>query len=143
VVSADGDAASLARLISQHLRAGARLLYLAGEDRACGLAAELAEAGIAVTTCVAYRAKAASELPGIAHEALEAGEIDGVLHFSRRSAAIYVDCTKAAGLLDKALAPAQFCLSQAVAEPLSAAGAARVLIARHPREADLLDLVTV
>jgi uroporphyrinogen-III synthase len=139
VISAEGDAGDLARLIRTHLRGGARLLYLAGEDRSGDLAGSLAGGGIKVSTAEIYRARAAPELPAEATEALRAGRIDAVLHFSRRSARIYLDC--AAGMTGQALAPAHYCLSRQVAEPLTAAGAAKVRIAPRPTEADLLALI--
>jgi uroporphyrinogen-III synthase len=143
VAAADGDVASLIDLIKRHHGAGARVLYLAGEDRAGDLAGGLAAGGIGVTTTVVYRAKSVSGLPGAVHEALIAGRLDGVLHFSRRTTAAYVELAAAAGILDQALAPVQFCLSEQVAAPLLTAGAAKVRIAGRPREADLLDLVTI
>ncbi len=47
-----------------------------------------------------YRAIAATGLPPAAADALASG-IDGVLHFSRRSAEAYVDAARAAGMLAK------------------------------------------
>ncbi len=64
--------------------------------------------------------------------ALAAGEIDGVLHFSRRSAEAYLDCAAAAGIGAAALAPTHYCLSPQVAEPLTAAGAPNILVASRP-----------
>jgi uroporphyrinogen-III synthase len=140
VISAEGDVGDLTRLIRTHLHGGAQLLYLAGEDRSGNLAGNLAGGGIKVSTAVIYRACAASALPAEAREALRAGHIDAVVHFSRRSARIYLDC--AARMIDKALAPAHYCLSRQTAEPLTAAGATTVRIAPRPTEADLLALIT-
>jgi len=69
------------------------------------------------------------------------GLIDGVLHFSRRSAESYLACARAAGILDRALTPSHYCLSQAVAEPLATAGAARIRVAKRPSETALIGLV--
>jgi uroporphyrinogen-III synthase len=73
--------------------------------------------------------------------AVERGQIDAVLHFSRRSADNFVAAAKAAGLMTQALAPRQLCLSQPVAEPLRAAGAHDIAIASRPDEAALLKLL--
>ena len=54
---------------------------------------------------------------------------------------IYLDCAKAAGVLERALAPVHFCLSPQVAEPLLAAGAGKVRIAPSPEETALINLV--
>ena len=67
--------------------------------------------------------------------------IDGVLHYSRRSAEAYLAAARQAGLLEAALNnPVHYCLSARVAEPLRLAGAARLRIAARPDEAALLDL---
>jgi uroporphyrinogen-III synthase len=130
VSSADGDARDLAKLATQRFAGTTRpLLYLAGEDRS----AEIAVPGVAVRTVVVYRAAKASALPA---EALAAGRIDGVLHFSRRSVEAYVDCG------GDVLNPVHFCMSGRAAEPLRLAGASRIEIAARPDEASLLALVT-
>ena len=59
----------------------------------------------------------------------------------RRSAEAYLDCATGAGLVERALSPVHFCLSQPIAEPLLRAGAANVRIAARPDEAALLDLI--
>lgn len=138
VHSAGGDAQDLARTAASRL-AGSRsvLLYLAGEDRARDLSGALG--GLIVRTVVIYRAVKATSLPSEVQAALAENRIDGVLHFSQRTAEAYVACAQSAGLLDKALAPLHFCLSARVAGPL--ARAPNIRIAARPEEAALLDLV--
>jgi uroporphyrinogen-III synthase len=139
VTSADGDVTALARLVRARLAGAARVLYLAGEERSGDLAGDLAE--FEVRTVAVYRAIGAASLPGAAHAALTAGALGGVLHFSRRSAEIYLNAAHAAGMLAAALAPLHYCLSAQVAEPLAAAGANDVRIAARPDEASLLALI--
>jgi uroporphyrinogen-III synthase len=135
--------------LTQRLRAWAQaeplgrdpLLYLAGEDRSGDLPGALGAAGQSVTTVVVYRAIKADRFPHAIAAALAAGQIEGVLHFSRRSAEAYMDCARAGGILAQALAVVHFCLSAAIAEPLSVAGAKRTRIAARPEEAALLELV--
>ena len=141
IASAHGNEQALAQLIGDRVLRGKKILYLVGEDRAGDLAVAVAPHGVRVETVVVYRAVAAERLPDAAAAALRAGEVNGVLHFSRRSAVIYLDCAKAAGVLDSALRPFHYCLSQAVAEPLVASGASRVMVAQSPEENALLDLV--
>jgi uroporphyrinogen-III synthase len=141
VASADGNERALAQLIGGRHDDGIKILYLAGEDRAGDLAAAVAPQGVRVDTVVVYRAVAARHLTPAIAAALKAGAIDGVTHFSRRSAAVYLDCARAAGVLDSALTPFHYCLSQAVAGPLIAAGARQVAVAKSPEENALLDLV--
>jgi uroporphyrinogen-III synthase len=141
VTSADGSAGDLARLVAGRVAGGSPLLYLAGTDRAHDLAAELAPWGIAVRTVEIYRAHAAKEFPAEVAAALRAGEIEGVLHFSRRSAETFVRCAERAGAVAAALEPRQFCISAAAAEPLARAGAANIRIAAQPDEDALVALI--
>lgn len=141
VISADGDGHDLARLAAARFAGtGAPLLYLAGEDRARDLVGELAERGLTAHAVVIYRAAKAEHFPQPARAALEAGRLDGVLHFSGRSVESYLDCARE--LLERALAPVHYCLSARAAAPLKAAGAMRIRIAERPDEASLLALVT-
>src|SRR5260370_572938 len=96
------------------------LLYLTGEHRAGDL--ELAPSAAAIVTAVVYRMAKVERFPASVATALAQGQIDGALHFSRRSAQAYIDCAGRAGLLGRALDPLHFCLSRQVAEPLVAQG---------------------
>ena len=137
VQSADGDGEDLSRLAAARFAgASAPLLYLAGDERARDIASELS--GITVKTVVVYRAVKVTELPPNVQAALGEGRLDGVLHFSLRSAEAFVAGARGAGLLDKALALFHYCLSPRVAGPLG--GAAAIRIAARPEEAALLDL---
>jgi uroporphyrinogen-III synthase len=140
VTCADGDARDLAHLVATRMKPGTPLLYLAGEDRSGDLAGDLSARGFAVQTAIIYRAVAAASLPGVAADALTSG-LDGVLHFSRRSAQAYVDAARATDMLAAALRPVHYCLSAQVAEPLAAAGAADIRIAPRPAEAALIALI--
>jgi uroporphyrinogen-III synthase len=144
VTAAGGDVRELAT----SLRAWAHrdgsdnpLLYLAGEDRSGDLAGALADDGRIVHTAIVYRAVKTEAFPPAVAAALAAGQIDGVLHFSRRSAQAYLDCARAAALLDKAVATMHYCLSAQIAEPLAAAGAKTIRIAVRPEETALLELI--
>jgi uroporphyrinogen-III synthase len=137
VQSASGDARDLVRLAAGRF-AGGRLLYLCGEHRAADLGAALGDAGIAVATVAVYRMKAAEHFPPGVAESLAGGRVDGVLHYSRRTAEAYLACAQAGGLLAPALAPLHYALSAAVAAPLRAAGAKHLHVAATPDEAALL-----
>jgi uroporphyrinogen-III synthase len=139
VVSAQGALDDLVRLVAARF-ANARLLYLAGEDRAGDLAAELAGHRIKVETAVVYRAVAATTLPPEVAQALGANQLDAVLHYSRRSAATLLQLAAAAGAVNTLLGLAHYCLSDAVAVPLREAGARRIAVAPHPGESSLFGL---
>lgn len=141
VISADGDADALAALIVGMLPPESALLYLAGEDRAGDLAAMLGSQNISVQTAVVYRAIPARALPAAVREKLMAGTIDGMLHFSRRSAQTFIAAAQAGEGWDNSLKCHHFCLSMQVAEPLVEAGARHIHVAATPDEAAVLDLV--
>jgi uroporphyrinogen-III synthase len=141
VHSADGDVRDLVSLVARKQSATAPLLYLAGEERTADLTAELGRRGLAVRTVVVYRALAAERFPPTAEQAIAAGELDGVLHFSRRSAAAFINCAGAADLGERALRLTHYCLSAQVAAPLADAGAATIRLAQRPEEEALLALI--
>jgi uroporphyrinogen-III synthase len=138
VHSADGDKDDLGRLLAASRAGDDRpLLYLAGEDRS----GDFVLGHAAVRTVVVYRAvKVACFSPAV-EAALAERRLDGVLHFSRRSAQAYLDCAGRADMLESALAPLQYCLSRPVSEPLAAAGAVGIRVAQRPEEAALIDLL--
>lgn len=139
VKSADGDARDLVRmLVAQRMPDKAPMIYLTGEDRAADLVSELSAHGIGAEVRIVYRSITAPFPPALIG-ALAAGEIDAVLHFSRRSAENYVVEAKNAGIAGPALTVMHFCLSAQVAEPLAAAS--RIFIAARPDEGALMELL--
>ncbi|MBI3702915.1 MAG: uroporphyrinogen-III synthase [Rhizobiales bacterium] len=142
VTTAGGDVRDLVRLIAErHADVAGPLLYLAGEDRAADLIGELGVRGTAAEMRVVYRALTAPFPPQLI-AALKAGEIDAVLHFSKRSADNYLSGAGSAGVAKQALAVKHLCLSAQIAAPLTKAGAVHVAVAVRPDEAALIDLVS-
>ena len=130
----------LINLVASRLKPPARLLYVAGEERAGDLAGALRARNFEVDPVVAYRLVGAKLLPEPAAAAL-GGDIDGVLHFSRQSAAAFINAARNSRLLEAALTkPVHFCISEQVAAPLRAAGAANIRVATRPDEQGLLEL---
>ncbi|MBV9348825.1 MAG: uroporphyrinogen-III synthase [Pseudolabrys sp.] len=140
VLVGGGDAQALVGTITSHVKSAAPLLYLAGEERAADLGAALAAHDIGVTTAVIYRA-ARLAFPAALLEALQTGAAGTVLHYSRRTAESYLAGARAAGVTNAALALRHLCLSEAIAQPLLAAGAADVAFAARPDEAALFALL--
>jgi uroporphyrinogen-III synthase len=138
VHSADGDKDDLADVLrARHGEAFGPLLYLAGEERA----GDLAAGGLSMVTVVTYRAVKVQHFPPEVAAALVRRALDGVLHFSARSAQAYLDCASREGILEAALAPVHVCISRQVAQPLAAAGAAAIRIAPRPDEAAMIEFV--
>jgi uroporphyrinogen-III synthase len=142
VASAEGDVDDLAGLIAAKTGdVDLPLIYFAGSDRAGDLAGAMGRAGRAVETVIAYRAVIVGDFEAGVRVAIAGGGIDGVLHYSARTANAFIAAANAAGIMDSAMKIRHFCLSSQAAAPLAAAGAAAVDIAGAPNEAALLALV--
>jgi uroporphyrinogen-III synthase len=140
VRSADGDVKALAALIAgSGLPVGTRIAHIGGEERAGDLGALVASDRISVDTVVVYRMVPLAELPELVAAALAAGSIAAVLHYSPRSAQVFLELAKAGGLLDQAAKIRHICLSTQIAAPLRSAFEARITVARQPTESSLLE----
>lgn len=138
--AAGENAGELAQqVLLRRLPSGARLFYLAGSPRRPELEITLTAAGHRVQVLERYRMARVPTLPPQAAEALAAGTLDAVLHFSAESALAFFALADQAALGQAALKPRHLCLSAAVAEALPAAAGRR--IAARPREVDLLTLL--
>jgi uroporphyrinogen-III synthase len=135
----DGDVKALEAVLREAVEG--RVLYLAGEDRAGDLGVAPLSDALTVETVVIYRAAALDALPHEALAALAGGEIDAILHYSARSASVFVDLAKKVDVWPAACKAAQLCLSAQVAKPLIAAGAFTVQTATTPDEAALFALI--
>lgn len=141
VKSAAGDASDLSRAAPARFSdKQSAILYAAAEDRAADTDM-LVLKGIQVRTVVVYRMAKASAFPPDVAAALTGGNLDGVLHYSRRSAEAYLGCVASVG--QAALGPTHYCLSAEVAKPLLTAGTDRIRIALRPDEPALFDLLTL
>lgn len=137
--SAGGAVADLAALVTGELApTEGPVLYAAGEDQAGDLAGRLTTLGFSVDEVVVYKAQARTRLSGVAAEALKAGEVDGILFFSRRSAEGFAAALRLEGLSPLGARVACFCLSASVAEAVAAISSGRVLIAEKPDQISLL-----
>lgn len=131
------DLATLAPILSEV--AAGRLLHIAGVDRSGDLAALSGRDGI--ETIEVYRAEILERLPPAAHAALAEDRVDGVLHFSRRSAQAFFALAGEAGLGGTATHIRQFCIAPGVAEIARAAFCSRIYVAEHPQEDAMIDLI--
>lgn len=141
VVSAEGDSLALAQKIAQQLPKGTRLLYPCGQDRAGDLVGELAARGLVAEPLVLYRTKVIAALDPAVVAALKKGAIDGVLFFSPKTAAGFVTLVGAAGLLGACQKLDAFVLSPAIAEAAAKVTWRRMIIAKRPDAAALLDAI--
>jgi uroporphyrinogen-III synthase len=133
-----------AKALIVHLRVDSpdarSVLYLAGGHRKPDIEAAAREIGLELNILETYVAREISSLSEEAERALRAGALNGVLHYSRRSAELFIALAQRAELWSQATKLPHFALSRDVEEPLAAAGA-RTKVAAHPDEDHLLALL--
>lgn len=113
-----------------------KILYLAGRERRADLESRLGEAGWRVELVEVYAARPVAAWPKKIVDALAAGEVDGVLHYSPRSAGLALPLMcEARGRIR------HFCLSPAVALACAEIPADKVFVASQPTEDCLLSLL--
>jgi len=108
----------LAQQIAAAMPGPTRWLYLAGHDRKPDLEAALERQGFPVDVAVTYEARAMDALSEEVRQALAHGDADAVLHFSPRSARLFMDCAARAGLAQQADGLRHVCISQEAAADL-------------------------
>jgi uroporphyrinogen-III synthase len=130
-----------ALIVRLRARAGLnRALYLAGRDRKPDIEIAAKKIGLQLDLVETYVARQASILTQQAQDALRGRELDAALHYSRRSAELFIALARAAGLWSGAQKLRHFALSADVAEPLIAAGL-KTVSASRPDEDHLLSLL--
>ncbi|MCW0181501.1 MAG: uroporphyrinogen-III synthase, partial [Zavarzinia sp.] len=142
VRNADGDVEALTDLARRTLDPGAgRLIHAAGASLAGDLAGRLTALGFDVERVTLYDSQPARALPDEIRESLMAGDFEGILFFSPRTAATFVTLTRNGLPKPDFSGRTAYCLSAAVADALAPLGFGRVLVAAHPTEADLRALL--
>jgi uroporphyrinogen-III synthase len=142
VRTGDGDARALADLVAHEFEPAAGvILYPAARDRAARIDETLTAMGFSVRRIEAYRASAATHF-GVATEvAVRQGALDGVLLYSRRTAAAFLACAAAAGLTPQLTALTFFAISAEAATPLRALPGLAVRVATRPDGESLFALL--
>jgi uroporphyrinogen-III synthase len=142
VRAAEGDVQALDALAARLLDpAKGPLLHAAGSVLAGDLKAMLEARGFEVERAVLYEAEKRA-LPETVLDALKAGEIDGVLFFSPRTAGQFAALMREAGLASSLGRATAYCLSAAVAGELGGLSFAETRIAASPSLDALLALIS-
>lgn len=141
VVVTSDDAASLLRDLRAWSPKMRRVLFLAGVDRKRRIETALAGDGCEVTVAEVYVARPVDTIDPQISQALRDGAVDAVLHFSRRSASLFVDLAKGAGLDAALRAMRHFCLSADVALGLAKIEPTQALWPERPVTVELLRLL--
>jgi uroporphyrinogen-III synthase len=136
-----GTGAKLAKLIAREFEPSrGALVHLSGETIAFDLKSALEAVGFTVRRFVLYRAVPGAALPAQALSLLKAGELDGIILMSPRTAKTFAELAVSHGLVTQASGLVCYCLSEAVAEAVRPLGS-KIRVAARPREEDVLALV--
>ena len=142
VVTGAGTGAELVGHVVSALDPAAGLvLHLAGDTLAGNLRGELEGHGFRLEQPVVYRMVAARAFSDDAIEQLAMGEIEGVVLMSPRTAAVYAELVRKAGLTATIRPLPHFCLSAAVARRLEPLGDVVKHVADRPRLEEVLALI--
>lgn len=137
-----GDGRALAEVIAAERDPGAgALVHLCGAEVRPGLAEALLARGFCYRAEVVYRAEPATTLSEGLERWLRRGLLEAALFFSPRSAKVFSDLVRVAGLGGGIAGAAALCLSAAVAANLRDLPWRTVRIAARPDQAALLGLL--
>jgi uroporphyrinogen-III synthase len=136
VTSAHGNLENLVERIAGAKFAGP-VFYPAARERAGNLGKALAAHGLMAITSEMYSMAPSEKLSSPVRIALEAGDLDAGLFYSRRTAETFIALTST---LSERTKLCLLCLSEAVAAPFLKAHLLRVSLAEHPSEEAMLSL---
>jgi uroporphyrinogen-III synthase len=119
----------------------AAIAHIMGEHMAFDIVGALARDGFSVRSATVYGMEACAGFSAPVDAMLRAGDIDGVLLMSPRTADIYVSLCHRHGIPNYAKTLSYFCLSANVAAKLASLEPDRVLISRKPNKQALLELL--
>lgn len=136
-----GTGVRLAELIVGEFEpANGALLHLSGDVVAFDLQSALEPRGFTVRRSVLYRARPLRAFPPNVARLLMAGELDGVILMSPRTARTFAALHAGLGTVTQVKRPVCYCLSEAVADEVRGRGF-QIRVAAQPREEDIFGLV--
>src|SRR4051812_13915074 len=142
VRNAGGDAAILSAAVREWANPeSGPLLHVAGQERAGHVAQSLIEAGFSVEVQVLYAAVESEQFSPAALAALSSDAVKAVMLFSPRSARLFAEHIRKAGLEGRCRNMVALCISKAAVEPLQCLSLKRVHVARHPDQDAMLALL--
>lgn len=140
VETAAGDVEALARLAVGRLDpAAGALCHAAGDTVAGDLGRMLGRAGFDYRRQVLYRARRARRLSPAAARAIKKGPLDGVVLYSPRTAATFVELVRKARLVRACKGLTAWCLSPAVGEAAADIAWGGVRVAARPEQAAMVE----
>ncbi len=131
----------LARKVIASGRRDAPLVHIMGEHMAFDIVGALAREGFSVQSVTVYSMDACARLLPSVDAMLRAGEVDGAILMSPRTAEIYVSLCHRHGILDCAKTPVYLCISENVAAKLASLKPNHVRVSARPNRKALLELL--
>ena len=131
----------LAGKIIASRRYGGLVVHIMGEHMAFDIVGALAREGFSVQSTTVYSMEACREFSPSVATVLKAGEIDGVILMSPRTAEIYVSLCHRQGTIDCVKTPLYFCISENVAVKLAPLKPNHVRVPANPNRKALLELL--
>ena len=141
VLEVAGTGEELAGKIIASARRDALLAHIMGEHMAFDIVGALAREGFSVQSVTVYSMDACARFRPPVDAMLTAGEVDGVILMSPRTAEIYVSLCHRHGILHCAKTPIYFCISQNVAAKLASLKPNHVRVSAKPSRKALLELL--
>jgi len=139
---ASGDVAALARLVRDQLDpASGALLHVAGTKVAGDLSSMLEADGFRYRREILYEARTVDSLPTAAAWAIGEHLLHGVILYSPRTAATFVNLVRKANLEGDCRNQRAFCLSKAVAERAAFLAWKRIVVAVRPDQSAMVEAV--
>ena len=142
---ADSNVESMAALIAARVPEQSSVLHVTGRHQAGNLVALLKEQGITARKTILYEAREISHLDAAVVASLKAGEIEAVTFFSPRTARLFCDRARKAGIgpesgndLGEVVA---VCLSAAVAREITPGLLQEIHVAKSPNPAAMIDIL--
>lgn len=143
VESAAGDATDLVALIGRRMEPDdGPLVFLSAEDVAGDIEGTLRDGGWDLRRVVAYRSVPATALPREVETALRDRKLDGAVFFSPKTGRTFASLIERADLVSCCGGMTAFCLSEAVAQSVSALPWSAVRVSDQPTKKDLLGLIS-
>jgi uroporphyrinogen-III synthase len=118
------------------------LVHVTGEHQAFDLAGALKSEGLSIQTLPVYSMQERTAFDSCVAHDIEAGEIDGVILMSPRTAEAFVTLCGRHGIPESAKALNYFCLASSVANRLKPLEPPHVHEAQKPNRAALLELLS-
>lgn len=141
VIEAGSNGTSLAGTCLDHLAQGSHLLHICGVHTKLEPEYTLINNGLIYHKWPVYDAVETTDLPREVKNAFYNRQIDVVLHYSRRSAQVFLKLVTQSGIGELAQQPIHVCLSQDVAQVFYERSGFKAVASSEPSEKSIQELV--